>query len=91
MLNQSLRLSKFDDKIQINFGLGNEFLADTTVVLERSNNLDTETFEEVYRYQTVDDAEIMNNTISSEMTPYYFHIEDDDLSQESAFYRVRTE
>ena len=91
LLNQSLRLSKFDDKIQINFGLGNEFLADTTVVLERSNNLDTETFEEVYRYQTVDDAEIMSNTISSEMTPYYFKIKDEDLSQESAFYRVRTE
>ena len=91
LLNQSLRLTKLDDAVQLNFGLGNEFLSDTTVILERSNNLDTENFEEVYRYRTADDIETMSNSISSEMTPYYFKIQDDNMPQESAFYRVRSE
>ncbi|MCH2036068.1 MAG: hypothetical protein MK120_03865 [Puniceicoccaceae bacterium] len=91
LLSQSLRLTKLETGVQLNFGLGNEFLANTTVILERSDSLSPANFQEVYRYQTTDGEETKNSEISSSLTPYFFDIIDSQSSKIEAFYRVRTQ
>ena len=46
-------------------------------------------FEEIYRYETIGNTEILGTNIRSNAMPYYFTIFDQMTAEGRAFYRVR--
>ena len=77
------------DKVCIQFGIGNLSTSVSTVLLERSSSLQANDFNEVYRYENDSKAEILGANIQSNILPNYFTIFDQTPPEERAFYRVR--
>ena len=77
------------DKVCIQFGIGNLSTSFSTVLLERSSSLQANDFNEVYRYEIDSKTEILGANIQSSILRNYFTIFDKTPSEERAFYRVR--
>jgi hypothetical protein len=77
------------DKVCVQFGIGNLSTSFSTVLLERSSSLQANDFNEVYRYEIDSKTEILGANIQSSILRNYFTIFDKTPSEERAFYRVR--
>ncbi|MDB4667055.1 hypothetical protein OAF08_00860, partial [bacterium] len=82
-------LDENQDKVCIQFGIGNLSTSFSTVLLERSSNLEAKNFNEVYRYEIDSEAETLGANIRSNVLPNYFMVFDKKAPEGRAFYRVR--